>query len=229
MLSQANAYLLAYVHVCGEEVAGEGSRQPVSAHINPGLHRQDAERLDGHSQHYPGSEAGSNHPSDASSTMSAYEQDFADNHPEEYAAKTAEERADVKSKGRKIKKKARQKASKDKKKQCGLAEAAAKGAAKHPASGNSDAAQLVQHPTQIPGRALSLHPKGANTAVSRLASPFDAQASSSHRFSNLTPAPPAEPASSSAQLRAFGAILSGEQPCLTLLFWLINAFVHGCA
>lgn len=145
MLSQANAYLLAYVHVRGEEVAGEGSRQPVSAHINPGLHRQDAERLDGHSQHYPGSEAGSNHPSDASSTMSAYEHDFADNHPEEYAAMTAEERADVKSKGRKIKKKAQQKASKDKKKQCGLAEAAAKGAAKHPARGNSDAAQLVQH------------------------------------------------------------------------------------
>ncbi|KAL0051149.1 hypothetical protein WJX82_002711 [Trebouxia sp. C0006] len=98
VLSQANAYLLAYVHVRGEEVAGEGSRQPVSAHINPGLHRHDAEPLDGHSQHYPGLEAGSNHPSDASSTMSAYEHDFADNHPEEYAAMTAEERADVKSK-----------------------------------------------------------------------------------------------------------------------------------
>ena len=196
VLSQANAYILAYVHVRGEEVAGEGSRQPVSAHINPGLHPEDAECLDGNSQHYPGSEAGSSHPSDTSSTMSAYEQDFADSHPEKYAAMTAEERANLKSKGRKVKKKARQKASKDKKKQCGLAEAAAKGAVKHLASGYSDATQPVQQPAQIPGHALSLHPRGADSTVSRRASPVTGRARPSHRLTYPTSAAPTEPGSS---------------------------------
>lgn len=227
VLNQPNAYLLTYVHMRGEEVAGEGSRQPhisqsqarlehdhagvtagqawspasdLSAGISHGLQPQDAESLDGNRHQYAGSEAGSSHPSDASSTMSVYEQDFADMHPRKYAAMTAEERADVKRKGKNVKKRAQQKASRDRKKQCGLAEAAAKGAAKHPASGNSDATQPAEQPAQTPGHAFSRHQRAA---VSRLASAFNAQPSSSQTVDDPMSAPPAQPATSNVHSLGF--------------------------
>ena len=142
VLSQTNAYLLAYVHICGEEIVGEGNRQPqhsqsqsryehdhagviagqpwcpaagLSAHTNHGLHPQDAECLDG------------------SSAV--------------------------------VKQQAQQKASRDRKKQCGLAEADCKLQRVLPSiiiqqvRTCSKCAQILGWMTSL--AALSLHPRGA--------------------------------------------------------------------